>query len=64
MSARRGSGTSQKRVRGPRERPLYTFTLSPEAASMLEVIAMSWGSSKSAAVERLIREANRRVNRR
>jgi len=63
MSARRGSGTP-KRVRAPRERPLFTFSLSPEAVEMLEALAAGWGSSKSAAVERLIREAHRREGRR
>jgi hypothetical protein len=63
MEARRAAG-GPKRVRQLRARPLYTFTLSPEAAEMLDAIAAAWGASKSATVERLIREAQRKEARR
>ncbi|MGH7289489.1 MAG: hypothetical protein ACREI8_15875 [Myxococcota bacterium] len=53
-----------KRVRKPRQRPLYTFSLSPEAHEMLEAIAGTWGASLSATVERLIRVERRREARR
>ena len=60
MAARRkGSrGTSaNQRVRG---RPLATFSLSHEAAEMLEDVAAFYGLTKSATVEFLIRQAVRR----
>jgi hypothetical protein len=61
MAARKA--TTPKRVRAPRGRPLFTFSLSPEASDMLEAIATGWGSSRSAAIERLIREEHRREQR-
>jgi predicted transcriptional regulator len=42
-----------------RKRPLTTFTLSPEARAAVEALAESWGVSKSAVVEQIIRQAAR-----
>ena len=53
MATRRGRRrASQQR----RTRPLATFTLSPEAVGLLEMLAAHYGLSKSATVEFLIRQ--------
>lgn len=39
-----------------RKRPLATFTLSPEAVEMIAEMKEELGSSKSAVVERAVRE--------
>jgi len=51
----------RSRLAAPRRtRPLSTFSLSPEAVELLERVAAVWGASKSATVERLIRQAAKR----
>jgi metal-responsive CopG/Arc/MetJ family transcriptional regulator len=40
-----------------RQRPIINVTLSPEAITRLDEIATRRGESRSAAVERLVREA-------
>ena len=58
MAARRGSRRGTAKVSGEpkRKRPLATFTLSLEAVEMIAEMAEALGSSKSAVVERAVRE--------
>ena len=46
--------------RAARKRPLVTLSLSPEAIAILDAIAERTGTTRSAVVERLAREAERR----
>ena len=43
-----------------RKRPVASFTLSPEAIAAVAELAETWGVSRSAVVEQLIRRAARR----
>ncbi len=54
MAARKKTRRSANLQR--RTRPLATFTLSPEAVRLLEMLAAHYGLSKSATVEFLIRQ--------
>ncbi len=53
MATRRGRRRANQQRR---TRPLATFTLSPEAVGLLEMLAVHYGLSKSATVEFLIRQ--------
>ena len=53
MATRRGRRRANQQRR---TRPLATFTLSPEAVGLLEMLAAHYGLSKSATVEFLIRQ--------
>jgi hypothetical protein len=41
-----------------RKKPMITLTLTPEAIDRLEQIAERWGTTRSGAVERMIRETD------
>lgn len=54
MSGRSGTHTTPN---AKRTRPMVTLTFSPEALARLEAIAEARGTTKSGAVEQLIRTA-------
>jgi predicted transcriptional regulator len=57
VSSRSGTPTTPN---AKRTRPMVTLTLSPEALARLEAIAEARGTTKSGAVEQLIRNARLR----
>ena len=57
MTSRSGTPTTPN---AKRARPMVTLTLSPEAVARLEEIAKARGTTKSGAVEQLIRNARLR----